>query len=400
MLAPTRPPNHDMIHRPLACLTLPLGFALGIAACDADPSEPPVPVAAYEKSGPYVVGNTTVTLHDTARNRDLRVEIWYPADASAGVVAAAGSPIEDFTVDGAERATFLTLLASAPSPGTNRTAHAARDAAALPSDGGAGTHFPVVAFSHCYDCTRFSTFTIAERLASHGVAVVAPDHTGGTLFDKLAGTDAPLDTTFLATRAADIRFALDRVLDPTAAELPVALRGRFDPERVGVFGHSFGGVTAGLVLMDDARPKAGLALAVPMENPLLSGVVVEELHVPLFFLLAAEDNSIGSLGNGFIQQNFTEANPPVYEVDVADAGHWSVTDICGITPDFDAGCTSGDARQTNGEAFTYLDIERARGIAASYTTAFFLSTIGGDPDAAAYLSTGHPMSLVTAHARK
>lgn len=68
---------------------------------------------------------------------------------------------------------------------------------------------------------------------------------------------------------------------------------------MGVFGHSFGGVTAGMVLTEDTRPRAGLALAVPMENPLLPGVVVADLQVPLLFVRAIEDNSITEIGNDF-----------------------------------------------------------------------------------------------------
>lgn len=376
-------------------LLLSRAAALLLAACDDGgvPSGPPP--SPYEARGAHPVGVRTITLRDDARSRDLRVEIWYPADASARAADEAGFAIEAFVPAGADRDAFVGLLAAAPDPGTNRVAHAARDAAPL-----AGGPLPSVVFSHCFDCTRFSTFSIAERLASHGIAVIAPDHTGGTLFEKLAGTSAPLDTTFLGTRAADIRFVLDRALDPASMELPGELRGRFDPARVGVFGHSFGGVTSGLTLMQDARPKAGLALAVPMENPLLPGVTVKDLHVPLLFLLAGEDNSIGTIGNSFIEQNYADANAPVFKVDVADAGHWSVTDLCGIVPDFDAGCTSADARQTNGEPFVYLDIEEARGIAASYTTAFFLATLTGDASALAYVSGAHPAGAVTAHARK
>lgn len=362
-------------------------------SCDADsgPSTPPAPI--YESSGPHPVGVTTIAMHDDARDRDLRVEVWYPADASAKVQAAAGFSVAEFA-SGADRATLEGLLAAAPDPGTTRIAHAARDGAPL-----AGESLPVVAFSHCFDCTRFSVLSIAERLASHGIVVVAPDHTNGTLFDKLAGTDAPLDTTFLATRAADVRFVLDRVLDGSASEIPTTLRGRFDPDRVGVMGHSFGGVTAGVVLTEDPRPKAGLALAVPMENPLLPGTMLSAVHVPLLFLLATEDNSIGPIGNDFIKQNFAAANPPVTEIDVADAGHWSVTDICGIVPDFDAGCAKDDVRQTNSEPFTYADIGAVRGIAASYAAAFFLGTLTGDADALAYVKGAHPTSLVTAASR-
>ena len=65
------------------------------AACGDDPStSPPVdaPLApsSVEAPGPYPVGTTTVTLTDAARDRSLRVEIWYPATEAARATAAAG----------------------------------------------------------------------------------------------------------------------------------------------------------------------------------------------------------------------------------------------------------------------------------------------------------------------
>ncbi|MFO0755069.1 MAG: hypothetical protein U0359_01145 [Byssovorax sp.] len=370
--------------------------ALALGGCSSEPTPTTQPPAtpAFELAGPHPVGSTTFTIDDQARGRTLRVELWYPADEAARKDAETGFPLEDFAPSGPERDQLAALIAAAPDPGTRRRAHAARDAA--PAGGGP---FPLVAFSHCYDCTRFSTATIAERLASHGIAVIAPDHQGGTLADKQAGADTPLNVAFLGVREGDIAIALDRALDPSATELPAPLRGAFDPARVGVFGHSYGGVTAGLVLMKDARPKAGLALAVPMENPLLSGVSMAEIHVPVFFVLATEDNSIGTLGNTVLRQNYDSANPPVWKAEVTDAGHWSFTDICGIIPDFDAGCTTMDTRQTTGEPFTYLDIDKARGIAAAYVTAFFASTLEGDKAAADYLEGSRPAGVVDVKSR-
>jgi predicted dienelactone hydrolase len=364
---------------------------------DAPPAPPsPAPQSyAVEAPGPYPVGSATVELEDTARGRALRVEIWYPAAEGARAAAEAGTPIEAFAAEGPEREQLAALVAAAPDPGTSRRAHAAVDAP--PAEGGA---WPVAAFSHCYNCTRFSTFSIAERLASHGIAVVAPDHAGGTLFDELAGNAAPLGTEFLEVRAGDIEFVLDRVLDAAAPELPEGLRGRFDPARAGVFGHSFGGVTAGLVMNQDPRPRAALALAVPMENPLLPGVSVAAIHAPLFFVVATEDNSIGEIGNDFIRQNYADANPPVWKVEVEDAGHWSFTDICGIVADFRAGCTADDVRQTTGEPFTYLDIEVARAAAQAYTTAFFAAALLDDEEARDYLSRSRPEGVAEAETRQ
>ena len=135
-------------------------------------------------------------------------------------------------------------------------------------------------------------------------------------------------------------------------------------DRVTVVGHSFGGVTAGLVLMNDARPKAGLAIAVPMENPLLPAVSLAQIHVPLLFFLATEDHSIGPIGNTILRQNFTNANPPVTIVEVADAGHWSFTNICGLVADFEAGCAAAPTREGDGTAFEYVDIDSGGSIDA------------------------------------
>ncbi len=377
--------------------SLVVALALTLAGCSSEAPRAPQPPATpvFEKVGAHPVGNSTFMIDDQARKRSLRVEIWYPADEASRADAEAGFALETFAPEGPERAELAALVAAAPDPGTRRRTRSARDAKPA-----GGAPFPIVAFSHCYNCTRFSTATIAERLASHGIAVVAPDHQGGTLADKQSGADTPLDTAFLQVRQGDIAIVLDRVLDPSATEIPALLRGAFDPAKVGVFGHSYGGVTAGLTLMKDPRPRAGLALAVPMENPLLSGVSMPEIHVPVFFMLATEDNSIGTLGNTILRQNYDTANPPVWKAEVTDAGHWSFTDICGIIPDFDAGCTTMDARQTSGEAFTYLDIEKARGVAAAYVTAFFASTLEGDEAAADYLEGSRPEGVVTVKSRR
>jgi dienelactone hydrolase len=374
----------------------PAGQGGGASAQSSSSSGEPAPVFAVESPGPHPVGHATVFLEDAERQRTFPVEIWYPADPAdedARAGAAAGEPIEAFGTTQEERDQLIGLLGSAPDPGTNRLAHAARDAA--PAAG----PWPFVAFSHCFNGVRFAVFTVAERLASHGIAVVAPDHVGGTLHDELAGESAELGQEFLEVRLGDMLHVLDRTLDPAAEELPEALRGRFDASALGVFGHSFGGVTAGRVLMEDTRPRAGLALTVPMENPLLPGVTLADVHVPLLFLLAEEDNSITKIGNDLIVSNFDSANPPVWRVDVKDAGHWSPTDICGIIDGFDAGCTEGDIRQTNKQPFTYLDANVARGITASYVTAFFLSTLRGDAEAAAYVDGAHPAETVTVSKR-
>ena len=344
--------------------TLPAMFravaiVISVSACGVSPD------LGVEAQGKYEVGTVRLDLTDAARARTLTAQIWYPTDTAATDV-----PIEQLEID-PHRAAYAGLLATSPSCPA-RTAHVAMNATA--ADG----TFPLVAFSHCHDCVRFSEETVAERLASHGFVVLAVDHTGNTIYDHLAGHEETIGSDFLNVRAADIRFAIDQALT-TPIVPPI------DTTRIGVVGHSFGGVTAGLVAQSDTRIRAALSIAAPMDNPLIEGVHIDQLHVPLAFLVAKEDNSITELGNKLIRDNnYAKATTPVWKLEVADAGHWSFSDVDGAADIFMAGCGAG-IRQTTGEDFTYLDPPTGRALAASFVTAFFEAELDGSEGARAYL---------------
>nr|MBA3540694.1 hypothetical protein [Deltaproteobacteria bacterium] len=304
----------------------------------------------------------------------LTLQTWYPT-----LTPASDVPIEALEAEPIQ-AQYAGLLAAAPAC-PRRTARVALDA---PIAAGA---FPVVAFSHCHNCSRLSNAATAERLASHGFVVLAVDHDGNTLWEHLAGEpDANLDTAFLEVRAGDIRFALDQL-----PSLPIA--GSLDLESIGMFGHSFGAVTTGRVAQLDPRIRAAAALAAPMENPLIAGVQLSALTQPLLFLVAQEDNSITELGNIFIRNNFRDAPGTAWKIEVADAGHWSVSDFAGLVDLFAPGC-GDDTRQTDDLPFTYLDPEIGRAITAAYVTAFFRATLEDDPGARAYLGQQFPDGIV------
>ncbi len=346
----------------------------------------------FTGDGPYGAGNTTVTLRDPSRDRTLTVEVWYPADAPRD---AAGEPVLDFYPPGAERDRYAELLAASPDPGPSRVTRATRDAAPA---GAPGEGWPVVVFSHCHACTRFSSFSLAERLASRGFVVAAPDHAGNVLFDDTLGLNA--DT--LRVRADDVRFVLTALLGASsgAGALPGTLLAALDPARVGVFGHSFGAVTTGLVLQDDDRFVAGVGIAAPFENPLLTGVAMAAIAEPVLFLVAREDNSIAEIGNQFIRANFDAAPAPVWKVEVADAGHWSFSDVCALGGTlFLAGCGEGVRQTVPGEPFTYLPIDQGIAIGQSYVTAFFAAELLGDAAARDFLTTAVPAGVVDVASR-
>ena len=226
---------------------------------------------------------------------------------------------------------------------------------------------------------------MAEQLASYGFAVVAPDHADNTLFAHETGTPAPINAAFLNTRVEDMLFTAAAAFDE---EGPFSAMGlRLDAARIGLMGHSFGAATAAWTAERLAGVKAVAALAAPMESPLLPGPTMAALPQPTLFLLAREDNSITELGNRFIRNNHAAAASPSWLVELADAGHWSPSDICGLTADFGAGC--GEGRRMTGRApFTYVDNAAARRTTAALVTAFFAARILGDGRGEPYLDAG------------
>jgi dienelactone hydrolase len=351
----------------IALLALATLILSGCSNSNDGGAEVPGPVS-YDALGPYPVANSTVSIVNHAEGRVLNVEIWYPASASGGE-----QTILDFATSAMERDNLTALLDE--NPGNCVRQDTSSSASQEPAQSPA--RFPLVVFSHCFECTRFSSFSLAERLASHGIAVAAPDHAMNTLFDS----GAMLTAEFLAIRASDMAAVVDELLIPNSAALPANLQGRFDASRVGVAGHSFGALTTGKLLQDDARFKAGLIIAAPVENPLIPGVAVARIQQPTLYLIATEDNSIGEIGNIFMRSNFDAAASPSWKVEVADAGHWSFSDLAGIVPGFRAGCGDGVRQTIPGELFTYIDNSLALDIAASYGTRFFAAHLLGDETA-------------------
>src|SRR5690606_21263349 len=188
----------------------------------------------------------------------------------------------------------------------------------------------------------------------------------------------------------DVIRVIDELLDPAASSLASEFVGLPDPDRLGVFGHSFGAITTGIVLQDDPRPRAGVAIAAPIESPLLPGVTMDAIDEPLLLFVAVEDNSITEFGNNAIRSNFTVANTPVWKLEFADTGHFGFSDLAGLSDYFAAGC-GDDERQTNGDAFTYADPFAVRELAAGRIAAFFALHLLGDEDGRAQLEADDPL---------
>ncbi len=344
-------------------------------ATPTDSGAAPEPVDFLDP-GPYGAGHRAVVL-DADPTRPVPADLWYPTTAASTEVPMATLLTE------AEASVYAPLLAAAPEACPTRTLDLAADA---PVAGGGP--WPLVAMSHCADCTRFSNASVAARLAGRGFVVLSVDHPGDTLFDDLAGAGLPLDTDTLALRTADLSAGVDAALDGT-------LGVDVDPTRVGVYGHSFGAVTAGMVLQSRLNEvHAGFFVGAPPENPLLPGVDAAALDAPVAFYRLLEDHSVGAAGNLLIDANYAEVPGPAWEIDLADGGHWSPSDLVGVVEDFEPGC-GDDTRESGGAAFTYPDPARARAVTGAAAAAFFSTTLLDDPAGAVWLASPPPELAVS-----
>jgi predicted dienelactone hydrolase len=175
------------------------------------------PTAAF---GPYPIGVRTLELVDESRPnttntgpRPVLTEVYYPSTAAA----VAGVPRDIVRVLNID-------LVESPSY---------RDVALAPGS------FPLVLFSHGNGGIRFQSFFFAAHLASHGFIVATPDHHGNTFTDGLLGI---VDGMVLVNRPLDMKFLIDQFTS-FDAEPGDFFAGAVDLTRIGMSGHSFGGLT-------------------------------------------------------------------------------------------------------------------------------------------------------------
>lgn len=335
---------------------------------DVDADAAPTPFDGHS-DGPWTASVTMTEA--TVGDRVLPVAIWGPSETVAADVGVAELVVQSRSEE------YGALLAASPTGCPTTSVEAALDGEI------AGGMWPLVVYSHCHECLGLSGATVARRLATWGYVVLVPDHVGNTLWDQIDETNVELGSAFLQVRGQDVIGLIDAALD--AAAPFDALSGRVDPESVAVVGHSFGAVTAGYVAERDSRVTALAALAAPVENPLIAGVTAANITVPTLMVVAVEDNSITEFGNTMIRTNFGALGGAATKVEVPDAGHWSVSDLCGVAEMFMPGCGE-DSRQTDGSAFTYLSADEGREIAAAWVTAHFEATVRNAANAASWIS--------------
>ncbi|MFD7654801.1 alpha/beta hydrolase family protein [Actinosynnema sp. NPDC059797] len=264
-------------------------------------------------TGPHAVGVTELHLVDHARRdpwvpgavRELVVTVRYPAKRG-------GEPapfLPPAVAEEVARVDAARLGVDADRFDYGFATHSVPGAEAV----GAGR--PVVLYSPGRGESRAFGTALTEQLAARGYVVVALDHTheapavefpdGRLARRALPPSSAETLREMVATRVRDTRFVLDRLEvlaaggnpDAERRRLPRGLGRALDLSRVGMFGHSGGGFTAGEVMLADRRVDAGADLDGSMAYAQSTGdfgqVAREGLDRP-FLLMSAGDHSAAS----------------------------------------------------------------------------------------------------------
>lgn len=204
-------------------------------------------------TGPHSLGSSIHFLEDPSRTyafdpvrtRELRFQVWYPAEPGRGAALPYLPELE--LLDALQGWRYMDLDPDVLGSWSDLATHSRRDAPLASSP----EPLPLLFFSPGLGMARASYTSLCEELASHGYVVVAIDHpyAGATVLPggrALSTGDDPRGEEASGTRvdelARDARFLLDALLDPSGALARFA--GRIDAGRVGMLGHSLGGAAA------------------------------------------------------------------------------------------------------------------------------------------------------------
>ena len=182
----------------------------------AAPGEHPVGVRTVELVNPNQIDIVNVTAGEEhpRYDRELTVEIWYPAAEGTGAQG-------EYEIELRDGVTMATIQG-----------RGVRDAEPV-----AEGEFPLVILSHGYPGNRFLMTHLAENLATKGYVVAAIDHRDSTYSNQTAFGST------LVNRPIDQLFVLSEI-DRMSEEEDSFLAGLVDAQRTGIVGYSMGGYGA------------------------------------------------------------------------------------------------------------------------------------------------------------
>jgi dienelactone hydrolase len=309
-------------------------------------------------TGKYDIGQSTFFYDKTKSGNDrlLSFQIWYPAELNNGAkslyhnkevvkVAANFLGLPHFMVS------FLSRIKS----------NSLIDALAI-----ANKKFPVLIYNHGYGGFTSVYQTIFEELVSHGYIVVsighenesalliledgsviandpqnefysnrAPELNGseiGQWQDVILNSDelnenqkaykemiklTPLHNESTRLWQSDTKVTIEKLIEINKTDKN--LKGTFDFESVGVFGHSLGGATAGQLGFNNASIKAGINL----DGFQFGDLINNKLNIPFMFVSSNQEGNRYLRASTFIENSEADC----YQVYIEGFAHDNFTDL-------------------------------------------------------------------------
>ena len=352
-------------------MKLPLLGALSALSLAAHSSAPPFVLPA--PTGRYGVGTTSWNVIDSSRTesfvaastpREVRVLAWYPI-ASQTKSSTNRAP---YLREPLDARTFGTAIRS---PGaydalSEVATHSFVDAAPLSGS----PKLPILIFSHGYTGPVSAYSGLLEDLASHGFIVLSVAHpyeavaatlsngATATMLDSAGSmrraildvlgewkdedstmarvtratteneqlrilraylSQVPKTTAVIDRWVSDTKLVLDKLATLPASTIGGQLARRSDMARIGVFGHSMGGVVAGEFCVKDTRCRAGLNLdGIPQSGSMIDA----RMPSPFLMVYSARPGRVGAS-----DAIYRRATQRYYRVDVDNTRHIDFSDM-------------------------------------------------------------------------
>jgi predicted dienelactone hydrolase len=387
----------------LALALVPAWGASGGDAAAPPPSVPSVDAPALAALGPWAVGVESLTLVQPAQpdalkwdaatdtvpvaDRELPVDVWYPARPAPGAAAAdyAGALTGEDGKDVPFTIPALAIRRASPATGA----------------------FPLVILAHGYGGTPIAMSWLAENLASKGYVVVGPHFRDPPYGDAhgLVGplTRRPLDIAFVAAQAqarARARAGPFIAADPTRTVLIgysmggygvlTAAGGRLAPGLAQITHGALGPYVAGAPRAGDLKVH-DVAAVVAISPAGLFGPTeawgeggLAGVTAPTLFVVGGRDPLVGY--DPGVKTLWTQTvHAPRYLLTFAEGGHSIGMD--GAPPTMRARLWDLDWWED-----PVWRKDRVIGVQLHFITAFLDRYVKGEADAAAYLDVATPRS--------
>lgn len=188
--------------------------------------------------------------------------------------------------------------------------------------------FPVIIFSHGFETHRNHYLILCENLASHGYVVFAVDHPNAcssSTYPKIADEDIAGKFERVAGGVEDIGFVLSQI--SLFSKTNEIFQNKLDLTKIGMLGHSYGGVATTYSCGRYPLIKAGIALDSPIPKDQLGGFAK-----PFMIMLVGGYNEVFKDYDPTVRPNhlcsvIAQKQNPAYMIKIPGATHNDFSDL-------------------------------------------------------------------------